>query len=167
KDYDTILIFLPLYIHAMPGHVMKFIEKLDKNIMKDKKLGFFIQAGFPETAQEKFVVNYFEQLSKELECNYLGTVCKGEAAGTYMFPDKFKKLYALLNDLGKNFEETQKFDEIISAKISHPYKLSDYSKFKRGLIKVGYKLKLSNLGWNMMLKRNNAFEKRFDKPFNS
>ena len=54
KDYDTILIFLPLYIHAMPGIVMKFIEKLEVKVMEGKNLGFLIQAGFPETALPKF-----------------------------------------------------------------------------------------------------------------
>lgn len=165
KDYDTILIFLPLYIHAMPGIVMKFIEKLETNIMEGKKLGFLIQAGFPETAQEQFVVRYFEMLSKELKCNYIGTVCKGEAAAAYMFPKKYKKIFAELNELGRIFESTGKYDKQITAKLGHPYNLSDYSPVTLTAIKVGYKLGLCDLGWKMMMKKNNVLDRSFDKPF--
>lgn len=165
SEYDNILIFLPLYIHAMPGSVMRFIEHLDKTSMSNKNLGFFIQAGFPETAQEKYVESYFNELAKQLNCNYLGTISKGNSAGIYMFPDKFKKLYKQLNKLGEIFEESNKFDEELVSKIGYPYNLSDYSLIMRFLLKLTYKLGTDKYGWNMMLKRNNAYEKRFDKPF--
>lgn len=165
KDFDTILIFLPLYIHAMPGSVMRFLEKLEEKDMKGKNIGFFVQAGFPETAQEQFVERYFKELANILNCNYLGTVSKGEAAAVYMFPNKYKKLYKLLNDLGSKFEETNKFDKDIVDKLSYPYNLSDYPLFLQYVMKISYKLNLANIGWNMMLKRNNSFDKRANKPF--
>ena len=165
KEYDTILMFLPLYIHGMPGSMMKFIEKLDKEYLKGKNLGFFIQAGFPETAQEQFIERYFAELAKLMECNYLGTVSRGQSAAVYMFPKQFKKLYKQLNKLGKKFEETNNFDKNLVDKISYPYNLSDLSLATRGLMKVSYKLGLADMGWDMMLKKNNAFHNRFDKPF--
>ena len=165
KDFDTVLIFLPLYIHAMPGSVMRFLEKLEEKDMKGKNLGFFIQAGFPETAQEQFVERYFNELSKILNCNYLGTVSKGDSAGIYMYPHKFKKLYELLNDLGSKFEETNNFDEDIVVELSYPYNIDDYSAFTIFLLKIVHKIKFSNFGWDVMLKRNNSFDNRYDKPF--
>ena len=165
KHYDTILLVVPLYIHAMPGSVMSFLEKLKEEDMRGKNLGFIIQAGFPETAQEQFVERYFEQLSKILSCNYLGTVSKGEAAATYMFPNKYKKLFKELNELGKKFEENMEFDKGIVARISYPYNLSDYSLFYRALLKLVYILNLDNVGWNMMLKKHNSMKNRYDKPF--
>lgn len=165
KEYDAILIFLPLYIHAMPGVVMKFIEKLDENVMEGKNLGFVIQAGFPESAQEQFVVRYFEMLCKELKCNYIGTVCKGEAAAAYMFPKRYKKVFAQLNELGASFEATKKYDPQISSKLGYPYSLSDYSPLTLTAIKVAYKFGLCDMGWKMMLKKNNVLDKSFDKPF--
>lgn len=165
KEYERILIFLPLYIHAMPGHVMKFIEKLEEKDMRGKNLGFFIQAGFPETQQEQYVERYFKQLCKELKCNYIGTVSRGESAGIYMFPDKFEKVYKLLNELGSKFEENGCFDKGLVAKLSFPYELSDESLFKRGAYKVMYFTKLADFGWNYMLKQRNAYENRYDKPF--
>ncbi|MGL6104857.1 NAD(P)H-dependent oxidoreductase [Romboutsia sp.] len=165
KDYDTILLFIPLYVHAMPGPVMSFIEMLEEQNIRGKNLGFIIQAGFPETAQEQFIERYFEQLCKILNCNYLGTVSKGESAAVYMFPKKFKKLFKLINELGSKFEESKEFDKEIVEKLSYPYNLSDYSLLFRGAMKAVYMLKLDDIGWNMMLKQHNSFENRYDKPF--
>lgn len=162
QSFDTILMVLPLYIHAMPGIVMKFIECLEPEASGEKHIGFIIQAGFPETAQEKFVERYFAELAKQLHYNYLGTVSKGGAAAIYMFPKKFKKLYKQLSDLGRIYEETHVFDKEITKKLAYPYNLP---KFQLGILKVLGKIGLDNVGWNMMLKQNQAFDKRLDKPF--
>ena len=54
ESFDTIMIIMPLYIHAMPAIVMKFIEKLEPTKTERKSIGFIIQAGFVETSQERF-----------------------------------------------------------------------------------------------------------------
>ena len=110
KNYDVLIFILPLYIHAMPGIVMKFIENMEPAAVKGKNMGFIIQAGFIESAQERFVERYFESLAKQLNYNYLGTVSKGEAAGTYMFPKMFKKVFLLFNELGVDFEKNNTFN---------------------------------------------------------
>lgn len=160
--FDTIIIILPLYIHAMPGIVMKFIEKLEPAASEGKYLGFIIQAGFMETAQERFVERYYKDLAKRLNYNYLGTVSKGEAAGIYMYPKMFKKVLKLIADLGAAYEETLSFDKDIAASLGKPYELT---KFQLGLLNLVNKIGLSNLGWHRELRKNNAFDKRLDKPF--
>lgn len=162
KGFESIIIILPLYIHAMPGIVMKFIEKLEPAATDGKYLGFIIQAGFIETAQERFVERYFADLAKQLNYNYLGTVSKGEAAGIYMFPKMFKKVLKLVTDLGAAYEATHAFDKEIVKKLGKPYELS---KFQLGLLNFANKTGLDNIGWHKFLKQNNAFDKRLDRPF--
>lgn len=162
EGFNTIIIILPLYIHAMPGIVMKFIEMLEPATTKDKFIGFIVQAGFMETSQERFVEAYFVDLAKQLNRNYLGTVSKGEAAGTYMYPKMFKKVFMLLNDLGSAYEETHAFDKEIVKKLGKPYELS---KVMLRMLNIVNKLGLSNVGWHRELKKNNAFDKRLDRPF--
>jgi multimeric flavodoxin WrbA len=162
EDFDTIIIILPLYIHAMPGIVMKFIENIEPTTTKDKYIGFIIQAGFLETEQEKFVEAYFADLAKQLNYNYLGTVSKGQAAGTYMYPKMFKKVFKLLNDLGSAYEETHSFDKDIVKKLGQPYEIS---KFMLRILNLVDKVGLNNTLWHKELKKNNAFDKRLDKPF--
>jgi hypothetical protein len=160
--FDTIIILLPLYIHAMPGIVMKFIEVLEPAAVKGKSIGFIIQAGFMETSQERFAEAYFRDLAKQLNYNYLGTVSKGQAAATYMFPNMFKKVFGLLNDLGRVYEETHAFDKEIVKKLGEPYEIS---KFTLGILNFMDKIGLSNVFWHRELKKNNAMEKRLDRPF--
>lgn len=160
--FDTIIIVLPLYIHAMPGIVMKFIEVLEPATVKDKSIGFIIQAGFMETSQERFVEAYFADLAKQLNYNYLGTVSKGQAAATYMFPNAFKKVFSLLNDLGRAYEETHGFDKEIAKKLSEPYEIS---KSTLRILNFMDKIGLSNVFWHREMKKNNAKEKRLDRPF--
>lgn len=162
EGFDTIIIILPLYIHAMPGIVMKFIETLEAATTKDKYIGFIVQAGFMETAQGRFVEAYFTDLARQLNRNYLGTVLKGEAAGIYMFPKMFKKIFKLLNDLGKAYEETHTFDKGIVKKLGKPYEIS---KFNLHMLNIINKVGLSNVMWNSALKKNNAMDKRLDRPF--
>lgn len=162
QGFDSVIIMLPLYIHAMPGIVMKFIEMLEPAETDDKYMGFIVQAGFIESSQHRFIEPYFKALAKQLNCNYLGTVSKGEAAGIYMYPNMFKKVFRLLNDLGSTYEQTHTFDTEIVKELATPYELSP---FKLGLLTVVNKIGLGNVGWHTMLRKNNAFEKRLDRPF--
>lgn len=162
QGFDTVIIILPLYIHAMPGIVMKFIENMEPAANEGKYIGFVIQAGFMETSQERFVEHYFKSLAQQLNYNYLGTVSKGQAAATYMYPDMFKKVLKLLNDLGVAFEETHVFDKVIVKKLGEPYELT---KFQLGLLNLMDKVGLSNVWWHKELRKNNALDKRLDRPF--
>lgn len=162
ENFDTVIFILPLYIHAMPGIMMDFIEHLKPASAQRKSLGFIIQAGFIETAQEKYVERYFTSLAKQLNYNYLGTASKGEAAAIYMFPKMFKKVLKKINDLGIIYEETHSFDEKIVKELGKPYELS---RFQVWMFQLFCDLGLNDFGWHRMLKKNNAFDKRLDRPF--
>ncbi len=162
KDYDTIIFILPLYIHAMPGIVMKFIEELEPATYEGKHIGFIVQAGFIETAQHKYLERYFEELARQLNYGYLGTVVKGEAAGIYMYPQMFKKVLKLISNLGVAFEKTHAFDKEIVERLARPYELS---KLKLIILRLINKVGLGNIGWHKMLRKNNSMDKRLDRPF--
>ncbi len=160
--FDAVIIVLPLYIHAMPGIVMKFIEKMKPAAVDGKYLGFIVQAGFIESAQHKYLEPYFAYLAGQLNYGYLGTVSKGEAAGIYMYPKMFKKVLRSISELGLAYENTHAFDPEITARLSKPYELSP---FQLKLLKVVDKLGLSNIGWHKVLKKNSALDLRLDRPF--
>ena len=161
KAYDQIIIILPLYIHAMPSITMKFIECMEA-ANGNQTLGFIVQAGFIETAQERYVKAYFEDLAKQLNYRYLGTVCKGEAAAIYMYPKLFKKVIERVAQLGKRYEETGGFDKEIVAMLGKPYELSKKQAKK---FEFFNKIGLNNIGWHSNLRKNKAMDKRLDKPF--
>lgn len=162
EQYDTIIFILPLYIHAMPGIMMNFIEHLKPSTIEGKSMGFIIQAGFIETAQEKYVECYFAALAKQLNYHYLGTVSKGEAAGIYMFPKMFKKVLIKINKLGEVYEKTHAFDPKITEELGKPYTLS---KSQVRMFQFFCDIGLNNLGWHKVLRQNKALDRRLDRPF--
>jgi len=85
SNEEKVLFFMPLYVHAMPSHVMEFIETLKPSM---GSISFFIQSGFPKSSQSYFLEAYFEQLSMRLNRSYGGTAIKGAMKGLQMRPDK-------------------------------------------------------------------------------
>ena len=83
KNEKDVLLFMPLYVHAMPSHVMGFIEKLQPS---EGSISFFVQSGFPESSQSHYLEAYFEQLALRLGRAYLGTAIKGGMEGLQMRP---------------------------------------------------------------------------------
>ena len=162
EDFHSLIFILPLYIHAMPGIVMKFIEELKPVSSPEKYIGFIVQAGFIETAQHKFLRRYFKSLAEQLNYNYLGTVSRGEAAAIYMYPRMFKKVLKLVSDLGVAYEKNHTFDREIVKKLGQPYELS---KLKLTMLRLTNKIGISNIGWHKMLRKNKAMDRRLDKPF--
>lgn len=161
RGFDTVILIMPLYVHAMPGSVKKFLETLEP-VESGKKIGFIIQAGFPESAQSKFVTAYLERFSARLGYEYLGTVAKGECAGVSYFPKMFKKTIQMFRELGKRYEQTGGFDAEIAAQMAKPYELS---KRQVRILKIANSLGIDNFFWHQKLKENGAMDKRMDEPF--
>lgn len=68
RTFECVLIVMPLYIHAMPGIVLKLFEVMKHN--DKQKLGFIIQSGFSESFQSRFAVHILEQQVKRLGSEY-------------------------------------------------------------------------------------------------
>lgn len=164
KQFDTVLVAMPLYIHAMPGIVMKLIECLEPSSDGGKAMGFIVQSGFMESAQSKYLERYLSALTKRLNYTYLGTVIKGGSAGTYMMPERMnEKLFKQLRMLGEHFAINGSFHTEVKGELAKPMGLS---KGRSRLLQFLSRLGLGDtIFWNMMLKNNNALNRTFDKPF--
>ena len=162
RDFDSIIFVIPLYIHAMPGIVKKFIEELEPAQTAGKSMGFIVQAGFIETSQHDYLEPYFADLAKQLNYNYLGTVSKGQAAAVYMLPKMFGKILRLVADLGKEYEKNHSFDQKIVKKLGAPYTIPKNQLYILNALQI---FRFDNFFWDRELKKNNALDKRLDKPF--
>lgn len=85
---DNVLILFPLYIHAMPSIVMKFIEGLDPS---SGSLGFIVQSGFPSSSQSQYIRTYLGLLSDRLGRSYTGTLQLKE---NHAFDQRYAQPYA-------------------------------------------------------------------------
>lgn len=163
NNYDTILLVMPLYIHAMPGLVMKFFEELKPLPSNRQRIGFIVQAGFIESSTAWYLENYLASLADRLNYTYLGTVIKGDAAACSILPHFFfGKLFKQLKALGVEFEKNGSFDPLLVKKLGNPICLS---KFQVRLLESRLVNQLNQIGWNWILKRNGCFENRFDQPY--
>jgi multimeric flavodoxin WrbA len=158
---ETAVVFvLPLYVHAMPSHVMAFLEMLQPS---KGSLGFIVQQGFPESSQSYFLEAYFENLTRRLQRDYFGTAIKGGVEGFQLQPAKEQeKIIAPFVELVGSILENGQMSAQILAKLAAPDYLPKGVLF---LFKLLAPTGLINAYWDRQLKQNNAFQQRSDKPF--
>ena len=161
EGFDNWLFFFPLYVNAMPGIVKRLFEHMQPNPLKH--VGYFIQSGFDEAAQSDYLVTILNNFNRRMSYNDLGIVVAGGMAGVrFMSESMNKKLFGRLQRAGTRFEKSGKFDEESIRLFGQPYRYSKAQLRRNRFIK---KLGLTNIFWNSFIKKNNAFDKRFDKPF--
>ncbi|MDF2615290.1 MAG: hypothetical protein K0S71_3076 [Clostridia bacterium] len=160
KIEDHVMFFMPLYVHAMPSHVMGFIEQLQ---VSRGSISFFVQSGFPESSQSYYLEAYFEQLAIRLGRTYIGTAIKGGVEGLQMRPVKAQE--KMIEPMVKAITDLVyegSFNAKSICQLARPIRLG------RGMeifFKVLAKLGLVNFFWDQQLKKNDAYEKRFDCPY--
>lgn len=161
KHERDVMFFVPLYVHAMPSHVVDFIERLEASA---GSISFFIQSGFPESSQSHYLEAYFEQLALRLDRTYLGTAIKGGVEGMQMRTAEARE---------KMIEPmVRAIDTLVSEGRYNPKELQKLAVPVRfgliviGLFKLFARLGLVNSLWDKQLKENSAFERSFDRPYN-
>jgi multimeric flavodoxin WrbA len=164
RDAEKVLIVFPLYTDSMPGIVKLFIEDLfHAGRNHGKKLGFIVQSGFPESIHTYHIERYLRKLTARLGCTYLGTVTKGGVEGIQVMPPFMtRNLFARFHRLGKLFAATGEFDEKLMSELRKPFRLSW---FRRNIFRFFVFTGLTNFYWDSNLKKNNAYDRRFDKPY--
>ena len=161
REAERVLLAFPLYTDAMPAIVKTFIESLEPLCGREENpdIGFIVQSGFPEAIHSQYVERYLEKLAVRLGCRYKGTVIRGGVEAIRAAPAWMnRKLFRSFYKLGKTFGETGEFDKQIVLKLARPERLTKFGFWV-------FKLLGHKLYWNPLLKKNNAFKKRFDKPY--
>lgn len=156
---ENVLFFMPLYVHAMPSHVMNFLELLKPSI---GSIGFFVQSGFPESSQSHFLEAYFEQLSIRLSRKYLGTAIKGgvESLQTSPIESQEKTIDSIVQTLSR-LVKAGSFDHSDINRLAMPVR---FGRVIGKLVHVFGKKSINSF-WDKKLIANNAYENRFDHPY--
>ncbi|MEN8222600.1 MAG: NAD(P)H-dependent oxidoreductase [Acidobacteriota bacterium] len=165
KQSDTVLLVFPLYTDAMPGIVKKFIDGLEEHqgLLSGKSFLFMVHSGFPEACHSRGVERYLKSLTEKLGADYLGTIVKGGSEGFRVMPPMMtKKPRLLIDKIGEQFARTKSLDSGLLKKLANPERLLPFS---RGMYRLMSLTGLNNFYWNGMLKKNGAFNNRFDAPY--
>lgn len=157
------LFVFPLYIHAMPGSVMKFFEQLKPINNKEVHMAFLVQSGFPETSQSYYLRPYLELITKRLGVSFDGTIIKGGVEGIQMKPEKAnKKFFDQMELVGRTYASKG----IMDLTLKKEYEKAEYlSKGTQLLFSIFSLTGLINYYWDFNLKKNGAYKKRFAKPY--
>ncbi len=160
KDEPNVLFVLPLYVHHVPSHVLRFIKGLKPS---QGNLAFFVQSGFPESAQSHYVEGYFEGLSQRLNRTYKGTAIKGgcEALQHVQASTQANMLKPITDTLEHLIIEGFYLDQHLN-KLKTPVK---FSGLVRVLVSFMFKLGIINRFWNTLLKENGAYALRHARPY--
>ncbi|UCC16818.1 MAG: NAD(P)H-dependent oxidoreductase [Dehalococcoidales bacterium] len=162
---EMVLLACPLYTDAMPAIVKTFIESLMplRGRQDNPPIGFIIQSGFPEAIHSRPLERYMVKLAKRLGCPLYGTAVRGGMEGIRSMPPYMtKKVFNLYYTLGKGFGNTGRFDPDIVKKVAGRERFSNAAKIT---VKIMSVLKLSDILWNSLLKKNNAYERRYARPY--
>ncbi|NLL76099.1 MAG: hypothetical protein GX235_02480 [Clostridiales bacterium] len=157
------LFVFPLYVHAMPGSVMKFFEQLKPINNKAVHMAFLVQSGFPETSQSYYLRPYLELITKRLGVSFDGTIIKGGVEGIQMKPDKAnQEFFAQLETIGRTYADKG----IMDLALKKEYEKSEYlSKGAQFIFSLFSLTGLTNFYWDYNLKKNGAYKNRFAKPY--
>jgi NAD(P)H-dependent FMN reductase len=165
RQAEIVLLVFPLYTDAMPGIVKLFIESLAPFCGRSNNppVGFIVHSGFPETVHSRAVEKYLEKLARRLGCPYLGTVIKGGTEGIQIQPPAMtRKLFAAFYQLGHSFAKTGQFDGQIMHQLA---KRERFPLLVRLLFTLLSWIGVTNMYWNMQLKKNGAYQQRFARPY--
>ncbi len=161
---EVALIAFPLYVHAMPGIVMTWLEMLEPvDPGRNVKLGFIVQGGLPEARQSRFVEAFLERLPARLGCEYLGTVIRGGVEAMQFAPAfLFRAMHGAFVDLGRELAASGQLDRQIIARLASTETLS---RWRCGFYNTMKALGIADRSWNRMMKKNGCLAECFDRPY--
>jgi NAD(P)H-dependent FMN reductase len=165
RQADLVLLGFPLYTDAMPGLVKAFIESLAPFVGQEgnPKMAFLVQSGFPEAHHSRFVERYLEKLTRRLGASYAGTIVKGNCEGVRMMPEQMnRKLFNGLIELGSDLAREGRFDPENLTRLAKPER---YPAIITPLAWLALRLPMLQGYWNNQLKKNDAYDQRFARPF--
>ena len=123
---SNILFAIPLYVENIPGIMLEFLETLQPKKEAGTKMSFILQSGFAEASQLRCGEAYLEILPSYFNCEYNGTLIKGDNFAPAWLPEKqANKMVAIYEKMGLSFAEKGTFDKEEVNKFAAPEYFSE------------------------------------------
>jgi len=164
-NYDQVLMVLPLYVDGMPGQVKNFFEILHslKNKLRNKQISFIIHSGFSDGIQNRVLEQYLNRFSNIMDLSNHGVIIiPGSEGFRHMPPSMTKQKRLAVSRLGAQYKLSEKYND---QDMEYLFGQENTSKFKIFIYRIMSVFGIQNMWWNSQLKKNNAFKKRFDAPY--
>ena len=161
KNKD-ILFAIPLYVENVPGIMLEFLETLQPKKESGTKLSFLLQGGFAEASQFRCGEAYLELLPSYFNCEYNGTLIKGDNFAPAWVPeDMAEKMVAHYEKMGRSFAEKGTFSKEEVNEFAGPeyFPEKEIRKYNR----TGKKIQ--KVVFRYMAKKNGCKRPLDDKPY--
>lgn len=117
---ENILIAIPLYVENIPGLLLEFFETVPAR-KGDANIAYILQGGFAEGIQLRCGEEYLKILTKQLGCNYKGTLVKGDNFSIRFFEGKQRdKVTGPYKNMGVIFGKNGDFNSDECKKFTGP-----------------------------------------------
>ena len=117
---DNILVAIPLYVENIPGLLLEFFETVPAR-QGDADIAYILQGGFAEGVQLRCGEEYLKILTKQLGCNYKGTLVKGDNFSIRFFEGKPRdKVTGPYKNMGVIFGKNGDFNAVECKKFTGP-----------------------------------------------
>jgi hypothetical protein len=162
---DTVVLGMPLYTDSMPALVAEFIEGLEPLVGRagNPRVGFLVQSGFSEALHSRGLERYLTKLATRLGSPYAGTIVKGGGEALQAMPDEaLRGLFARLQSLGEQLACDGRFDPDTLSQVAGTER---FSAGTAAALSLAFRLPVTQFYWNGQLKKNDAWDRRFDAPY--
>lgn len=162
---ENVLMALPLFVECIPGVMIEFLETLTPKTNTEgqpkTKLSFLLQGGFSEASQLRCGERYLELLPGFLNCEYAGTLIKGNMFITHMLPvATANKMVSPFTQMGEVLAKDGKFDKEKVDKFAAP----EY--YSKGFILLHTLLRpLNKLFFDIFFKKNGCTGSLSAQPY--
>ena len=120
-----ILFAIPLFVECIPGIMLEFLETLEPKKYPEgaerTKIGFILQSGFAEASQLRCGEQYLEMLPGYLNCDYAGTLIKGNMFSVSLIGGKSgQALVAPFIGMGRQYAKHPIFEKETVSEFAKP-----------------------------------------------
>lgn len=158
----NILFAIPLYVECVPGIMLEFLETLQPKKESGTKMSFILQGGFAEASQLRCGEAYLEILPSYFNCEYNGTLIKGDNFAPAWLPDKMaNKFVSNYEQMGRIFAEKGTFSKEEVNKFAAPEYFSE--KEIRRHKRIGRKIQ--KVIFRYISRKNGCRKPLDDKPY--
>ena len=158
----NILFAIPLYVENVPGIMLEFLETLQPKKEAGTKLSFLLQGGFAEASQLRCGEAYLELLPSYFNCEYNGTLIKGDNFAPSWMPENMaEKMVAHYEKMGRSFAEKGTFSKEEVNEFAGPEYFSE--KEIRKYNRIGKRIQ--KVVFRYMAKKNGCKKPLDDRPY--
>jgi multimeric flavodoxin WrbA len=162
---DEVLFAFPLYCDSVPALVKTFLETLaarNAPSISGKRVAFVVHSGFPEGIHTETLGRYLARLCQRMGFQHLGTLRKGGTEVIQgMSPAGTAKLAARFREAGRELAAKGCFSTELMSRMASPRR---FGPLERAVLHFLIWTGRIDDFWNRVLKKNGAFDRRFDTP---